>query len=52
MPLSLLLWTLVGVIVASVLALVPGLHIYNVAGVLLLLVDAGSLWLSSSSAWS
>ena len=46
MPVSLLLWTLVGVAVASVLALIPALHIYNVAGVVLLLVDAGALSLA------
>lgn len=38
--LDLLVWTLVGAVGASVLALVPALHIYNVAGFLLLLGGA------------
>ncbi|MGC9358585.1 MAG: tripartite tricarboxylate transporter permease, partial [Anaerolineae bacterium] len=38
--LDLLGWTLVGAVGASVLALVPALHIYNVAGFLLLLGGA------------
>ncbi len=38
-----LLWALVGAVGASVLALVPALHIYNVAGLLLLLVGSGRL---------
>lgn len=38
--LDLLLWTLVGTLGASVLALIPALHIYNVAGFLLLLANA------------
>ncbi len=38
-----LLWTVVGTSVASVLALIPALHIYNVAGVILLLSTAGRI---------
>ena len=40
---SLLLWALVGAVGASVLALIPALHIYNVAGLVLLLVGSGRL---------
>ncbi len=40
---SLLLWALAGAVGASVLALIPALHIYNVAGLLLLLVGSGRL---------
>jgi putative membrane protein len=38
--LDLLAWTLIGAVGASLLALVPALHIYNVAGILLLLRGA------------
>ncbi len=38
--LNLLLWALIGALGASLLALVPALHIYNVAGILLLLGGA------------
>ena len=38
LPLSLyLLWTLCGVFLASMVTLVPGLHIYNIAGLVLLI---------------
>ncbi len=44
--LELLLWALVGAVAASALALIPALHIYNVAGFILLLSPTLSAWLS------
>lgn len=40
---ELLLWALLGTVAASLLAMVPALHIYNVAALFLLLVDASVL---------
>jgi putative membrane protein len=44
--LELLLWALIGAVGASALALIPALHIYNVAGFILLLSPTLSAWLS------
>ena len=44
--LELLLWTLLGAVAASLLALVPALHIYNVAGFILLASGALSPWMT------
>jgi putative membrane protein len=38
-----LLWTVIGTGIASLLGLIPALHIYNVAGVILLLSTAGRI---------
>jgi putative membrane protein len=43
---ELILWTLVGAIAASLLALVPALHIYNVAGFILLASGALAPWMN------
>jgi putative membrane protein len=43
MPLPLLMWTLVGALGASLLALVPALHVYNVAAIVLLLIETEKL---------
>ncbi|HNT76147.1 MAG TPA: tripartite tricarboxylate transporter permease [Anaerolineae bacterium] len=44
--LELLLWALVGAVGASALALIPALHIYNVAGFILLLSPTLAAWLA------
>jgi putative membrane protein len=44
---ELLLWTLLGAVAASLLAVIPALHIYNVAGLLLALVTSGRLRLGA-----
>ncbi|HOU11754.1 MAG TPA: tripartite tricarboxylate transporter permease [Anaerolineae bacterium] len=44
--LELILWTLAGTLLASLLALVPALHIYNVAGFILLASGALAAWMS------
>lgn len=46
MRVDLVLWTLVGAIGATVMALIPALHIYNVAGIMLLMIDRGALTLA------
>ncbi|MBN1246068.1 MAG: tripartite tricarboxylate transporter permease [Anaerolineae bacterium] len=43
MPVSLLLWALAGTMGASLLALIPALHVYNVAAIVLLLIEGGRL---------
>lgn len=43
---ELLGWALLGTVGASLLALIPALHIYNVAGLILLLCDAGRVGLA------
>ena len=49
MPLNLVLWALAGTVLASALALIPALHVYNVAGLVLLLVNAGTLYLAPAA---
>lgn len=44
--LELILWTLAGTLLASLLALVPALHIYNVAGFILLASGALAAWMN------
>ncbi|MGC9522253.1 MAG: tripartite tricarboxylate transporter permease [Anaerolineae bacterium] len=44
-----LLWSLLGAIGASLLGLIPALHIYNIAGFLLLLNSSGRLPLTSEA---
>jgi putative membrane protein len=44
-----ILWALAGVGCAAVLAPLPGLHIYNVAALLLLLLESGRLTLASET---
>jgi putative membrane protein len=43
---ELIFWTLAGTLLASLLALVPALHIYNVAGFILLASGALAAWMS------
>ncbi|MFN2110132.1 MAG: tripartite tricarboxylate transporter permease, partial [Anaerolineae bacterium] len=43
---ELILWTLAGTLLASLLAIVPALHIYNVAGFILLASSALAAWMS------
>ena len=43
---ELILWTLAGTLLASLLAIVPALHIYNVAGFILLASGALAAWMS------
>lgn len=49
MDLSLLLWALIGTIGASALALIPALHVYNVAAFVLLLVERGAIDIEPAS---
>lgn len=44
--LELILWTLAGTLLASLLAIVPALHIYNVAGFILLASGTLAAWMS------
>ncbi len=43
---ELMLWTLAGTLLASLLAMVPALHIYNVAGFILLASGTLAAWMS------
>jgi len=43
---ELILWTLAGTLLASLLAIVPALHIYNVAGFILLASGALAAWMN------
>ncbi|MGC9467803.1 MAG: tripartite tricarboxylate transporter permease [Anaerolineae bacterium] len=46
---ELLAWAILGAVVASILALIPALHVYNVAGLVLLLASTGTLPLNPES---
>lgn len=49
LTIELLLWALGGAVAASLLALIPALHIYNIAGLLLFLITSGRLTLAPES---
>jgi putative membrane protein len=44
-----LLWLLTGVLCACIIVLVPGLHIYSIAGTILLLINQNTIIMSSQS---